>query len=102
VAEPKKIDELLRKFFKSSGAREASRISAFRQAFEVAAGADVASRTRVCGLRDGELTIEVEGSALLSELSCFRQDDLLESINASLSRERVRRIKFRLKGTGHV
>jgi hypothetical protein len=102
VSQPKKIDELLRRFMHTSGVKEASRIAGFRKAFEAAVGPEVAGQTRVCGLRNGELTVEVDGSALLAELSCFHQDTLIESINGTTSRERLRRIRFRLKGTGHV
>ena len=102
VAQPKKIDELLTKFLRTSGVREAARISQFRKAFEAAAGPEVADRTRVCGLRDGQLTVEVDSSALLAELSCFRKDAILEAINETVAKAGLRAIRFRLRGTGHV
>ena len=62
---------------------------------------------RVCGLRRGELTVEVDGSALLGELQGFLADQLLEALTAELPPGRdparcIRKIRYRLKGMGHV
>ncbi len=59
-----------------------------------AAGEQIASGTRVVGLRNGVLTIGVNSSPLLSELSSFHSERLLEAIQAKLGK-RIRDLKFK-------
>ncbi len=76
-----------------------SRVS---QAVEEALGERLAPHVEVSGFRKGTLTIEVDSPALLSELRGFRSDELRLACNERLDKEKIARIVFRMRGTGHV
>jgi len=57
------------------------------------AGERVARHSRATGFRDGVLTVEVEGSAWMHELS-FLSRELVRRVNDHLGAEVVREVKF--------
>ena len=59
----------------------------------VVAGPRIAGRTRAIAFRDGALTVEVEGSAWMHELSYLKRQ-LIEAINREIGAARVRDIRF--------
>ncbi len=58
------------------------------------AGEPIASGTRVMNLRNGVLTVGVSSSPLLSELSAFHSERLLEALQAKLGK-RIKDLKFK-------
>lgn len=58
-------------------------------------GDPVASRTRVVDLNSGELTVEVNSAALLTELSTYYRKDILESLHQSEEFRGIQKIRFR-------
>ncbi len=57
------------------------------------AGERIAKRTRATGFREGTLTVEVEGSAWMHELS-FLKRELVRRANQHLGAEIVRELRF--------
>jgi hypothetical protein len=120
ASQPRRIDGLLDQFFRQSGLGHGSRFAAIRLAY-TAVTRDMAEpalreHTAVAGWQRGTLTIEVANSALLAELSSFDSDQLLLRINRELetggdnprggrprgARILVQRLRFRLRGMGHL
>jgi len=65
-----------------------------RELWASIAGEPIVSGTRVMGLRNGVLTVGVSSSALLSELSAFHHERLLEALQAKHGK-RIRDLKFK-------
>ncbi|HVY61113.1 MAG TPA: DUF721 domain-containing protein [Planctomycetota bacterium] len=86
------IGDLLAGFMAANQVGRAIARETLEAAWRDAVGAEVAGMTRVRGLRDGVLTVEVNASGLLQELSTFYKGSIL----AALKRPEVREISFRL------
>ncbi|NOX56326.1 MAG: DUF721 domain-containing protein [Planctomycetes bacterium] len=69
-----------------------------QEAWKEAAGAKLAQRTRVLGIRDGVLRVGVAHAALLSELESFHKQDILQRIRGIRPDFRIRDVKFLLRG----
>ena len=69
-----------------------------QEAWKKAAGAKLARRTRVLGIRDGVLRVGVAHAALLSELESFHKQDILQRIQGIRPDFRIRDVKFLLRG----
>jgi predicted nucleic acid-binding Zn ribbon protein len=65
-----------------------------RELWSEVAGEQIAAGTRVVGLRNGVLTIGVNSSPLLSELSAFHYERLLEALQAKHGK-RIKDLKFK-------
>ncbi len=65
-------------------------------AWAKAAGEQLSSETKPATLRKGVLTVEVRSTALLHELSGFRQDELLSRVLAADETGRIKELRFRL------
>jgi predicted nucleic acid-binding Zn ribbon protein len=63
------------------------------------AGAAIASRTKVQGIRNGILHITVDNSSLLQELEGFHKRSLHERLTTEHSDLRIRDLRFRLQST---
>jgi predicted nucleic acid-binding Zn ribbon protein len=58
------------------------------------AGEKIAAQTRVLGLKNGVLTVGVATSPLLSELSAFHHENLLDQLRARQGTA-IRELRFR-------
>lgn len=97
---PRHAGDLLRGLMREVGSRAGrSRVSS---AVEDAVGEHLAPHVDVAGFRKGTLTIEVDSPALLAELRGFRSEEIRLTCNERLDLEKIARIVFRLRGTGHV
>jgi hypothetical protein len=67
-------------------------------AWERAAGADVAKRTRVVGVTRDTVTVSVESAALRQELESFREDELMGRLQREFTRRRIGKFRWVLKG----
>lgn len=95
--EPQPLGEVLSRLMALRGY---GRVRGGRQLADVwraAAGAKIASRTRVLGLKHGVLQIGVSNAALLSELTSFHRHSLLESLRQCGREHGIRDLKFRLR-----
>lgn len=68
------------------------------EAWNLAAGAEVAARTRVVGVTRETLTVSVESAALRQELESFREDDILARLQSGPGRRRIAKVRWVLKG----
>ena len=91
------IGDLLAGFLKTSPIGRAVAREDLEGAWRAAVGPEIAGSTRVRGLRDGVLTVEVGSSALLQELATFCRAEILASLRAGERGARdVRELTFRL------
>jgi hypothetical protein len=67
------------------------------QAWNSAAGTDLARHARPVRFERGELFVEVDSSAHFQELVAFTGEGYRERANAELGEPRIRRVTFRLK-----
>lgn len=113
AGQPRKAEELLPGLLKSLGLDRGTDYLEVARAFDRALArvlgrrSDDALPARVCGLRRGDLTVEVDSSALLGELQTFHAEQLLAAVLAELppgqaKSHPIRKIRYRLKGMGHV
>ena len=66
--------------------------------WKTVAGDEVATKTRIKGIKRGVLQIAVFNAPLLSELVSFQQTELLEELQTRHPELKIRRLKFRLQG----
>lgn len=92
---PETLAEILGRLFTARGwGRRQGRLH-LEKAWEDAAGPEIASRTRVQGMRRGVLEVTVGNAVLLQELTSFHKRGLLEKVRAKLTTVVVTDIKFR-------
>jgi len=91
---PEPLGPVLRRVVRDLRLEERSREGALADAWERAAGPDLAGRARPVEFRRGLLTVEVEGASLLQEVRGFRAKALLESLRGRPGGDRVREIRF--------
>jgi predicted nucleic acid-binding Zn ribbon protein len=96
--EPAALGEVLSRLFALRGYGRPQAQRQLHEAWNRAAGAELAPQTRVLVLKQGVLHVGVANSALLSELTAFRKPELLEGLQAAAPQLRVRDIKFKLRG----
>ncbi len=68
---------------------------ALAQAWDEAAGPEVASQTRVRGLRRGVVTIEVDSGPLCHRLASFQREELLLALKERVRETEILDLRFR-------
>jgi len=97
ACEPHAIGDLLASFIATTPAGRALAREALEEGWREAVGPEVASATRVRGMRDGVLGVDVASSALLQELSTFYRSSILAALKKSTGALReVRDVSFKL------
>ena len=92
---PEKIGEILSRLFTAKGwGRKQDRLR-LELAWAEAVGPDLASRTRVGGLRRNVLDVEVKNAVLLQELTHYHKRHLLESLRKNLPGMTIADLRFR-------
>ena len=91
------MQEALSAFLAKSGLAAKLSDGAVMSAWRRAAGEELSRRARAMRFREGELLIEVESAAHLSELQNFTGESLRQAANARLGAERIRRVTFQLQ-----
>lgn len=97
--DPRALGDVLSHLFALRGYGRARADRALHDLWRQAAGEQIATRTRVLGLRNGVLQVGVSNAALLGELAAFHRPSLLEALQRSAPDGSIRDVKFRLKGT---
>ena len=93
------IQDALQVFLKEAGiTRSHGIVVAVFRAWETAVGRELAKRARPVRFYRGELTIEVDSSALLFEFVSFTGEGHREHINETLERKLVHRMIFKQRG----
>jgi len=80
--EPKRIGEVVSSIVKGPARKAARAISLAERRWQEVVGPEIAAHTRVLGFSRRVLTIGVDSSALLAELSGFYRGGLLESLQS--------------------
>lgn len=91
---PEPVGPVLKRLLKGLRLEERNREGALASAWESAAGAELAGRARPVSFRQGLLTVEVEGAALLQEVRGFRARSILAAIRGLAGGGGVREIRF--------
>ncbi len=94
MKKPRPLGELVREFMEVSGLSRRAEQAHVEAAWRKVAGPEVASRTRLLGVKRYVVTIEVGSPALLSELSGFKKADLTRRMQAELPDQLVKELKF--------
>jgi len=89
------LQEALSTYLRETGLTRRRSESPVYDAFDTAAGTDLARRARPVRFARGVLTVEVDSSSHLHELETFRGEDLRARTNAVLGRPDVRKIAFK-------
>ena len=93
---PEQIGTVLRRVMRGAGPAAARRQGRLVEAWNRAAGPDLAADTRPTALQHGVLVVEARSSALVAELQAFRREELLSRLLAADPTGRVTGLKFRL------
>jgi predicted nucleic acid-binding Zn ribbon protein len=92
---PESVGEVLRRLFPEVRPAAVRRRHAIADAWERAAGPDLAGETRPATLQRGVLVVEVRSAALLAELQGFRTAELLARLVEAEGSGRVTGLRFR-------
>lgn len=94
--QPQTIGESLNEYLQASGLARAAEASAVFSAWRDSVTDEIARHTRVLGLRNNVLAVEVDSAALLQELSTFYRSQILEALKRKLSRSFICDVRFLL------
>ncbi len=95
LGDPAPIGELLPAVLRSlRGA--AGPVDRLRKAWGDVVGPVVASRTRVAGIENGQVRVEVASAALKHDLSTFRQPEIVKGLTERLPDLGIRGVSYRL------
>ena len=78
--------------------KQGALLAEMRRRWGGAVGPGVAAKTRVAGLREGVLEIDIASSALKHHLSTFGREEILGRLNEGLAGNPVRGLRFRVGG----
>ena len=81
---------------RSIGFRKRKSLSELEDIWRECVGCEASRHTRVGGFRAGVLTIEVDSSARLQELSNFYRDEILEKLREKSKKLHIAGLKFKL------
>jgi predicted nucleic acid-binding Zn ribbon protein len=95
---PTRVDAVLAEVLEKSGVRKQVERIGILELWPEIVGEQLARVTRVRGLDEDALFVEVRSSAWLMELSLMK-DDFLERVNARLGEDALERIVFVLAET---
>ena len=95
---PTRVDKVLAEVLEKSGVRKQVERIGILELWPEIVGEQLARVTRVRGLDEDALFVEVRSSAWLMELSMMK-DDFLERVNARLGEDALERIVFVLAET---
>ncbi len=95
---PTRVDTLIAQVLEKSGVRKQVERIGILELWPEIVGEQLAKVTRVKGLDEDALFVEVRSSAWLMELSMMK-DDFLERVNARLGDDALERIVFVLAET---
>jgi len=97
--QPERIGKILTRIMARQGFQRQISQEVLVTAWETAVGENIAGQTRLGGLRRGTLEIFVRHKIFEQELS-FRQVELVQALNAALGENKIKRLKFSMRGRG--
>jgi hypothetical protein len=94
ASDPERLSDVLGRLFAARGYGRLQADSELQELWKSVAGHQVAAETRVLGLKNGVLSIGVNSSPLLSELSAFHKEHLLIALQQRRG-QAIRDLRFR-------
>ncbi len=91
------LGDALSEYLDSSGVLRRKKAGPALAAWDEAVGPELAQKARAVSFRRGELIVEVDNTALLSELRGFAAEDLRTRADALLEGGTIRKLTFKLK-----
>lgn len=91
------MEDAVKTWMRASGLSSRVRHGRVYEAWNAAAGMDLARHARPVRFERGELCVEVDSAVHLHELANFTGENLRALANARLGRPEIKRIAFRLK-----
>lgn len=91
-----KLGDVLGKYLQDSGLAALIANDKLKTCWEEAAGRQILAHTRLMGIRNQILFVEVDSSPRLQELKCFLKPQILQQFQHSYSRVFIRDINFTL------
>jgi hypothetical protein len=85
----RRLADVIAEVMKSAAMPRKGEPTQLREAWERAAGMDVAKRSRPLGLRNGELTVSFESPALRQEVEAFRKGEILSRLRTEFPGRRI-------------
>ena len=95
---PRHLSAALTELISLRGLARAGEAAELESVWRELAGAVVAAKTRVLGVKRGVLQVGVSNAPLLSELVSFHRESLLRKLQQQHASLKIRDLKFRLKG----
>ncbi|MEM6671250.1 MAG: DUF721 domain-containing protein [Planctomycetota bacterium] len=92
-----RLGDALNEYLDQSGLLRRRRAAPALDAWDEAVGPKIAERARAVSFRRGELLVEVDNTALLSELRGFAAEDIRTRADALFEGGTIRKLTFRLK-----
>jgi predicted nucleic acid-binding Zn ribbon protein len=89
------IQDLIDRWLKTSKAPERLRDRSLHHRWREVVGEEIAARTRPIQVRSGELMVEVNSPALLTELSTFYRQEILAALRQQEGCRGIHAIRFR-------
>lgn len=94
--DPVLVKHVIEKVLKKLNPKNKERL---KKLWETAAGPELSRHTRLASLRKGRLTVEVENSSWLYEMTVRHKPRLLKELQSDLGEKKLKELRFRL-GTG--
>ena len=94
----KRFGDVMKKLLRAKRFYQKSKYGPLVTAWEEVAGEEIASCTRIAGYEHGRLTIQVDSSVLMQELSGFLKSALLQELRRTPAGQDVVGIRFTLAG----
>src|SRR3989304_4279345 len=91
--DPVLVRHIIEKVLKKLNPRNKERLN---KLWETAAGPELSRHARAASLRKGRLTVEVENSSWLYEITVRHKPRLLKELQAGLGEKKLKEIRFRL------
>lgn len=96
IGDPAPIQELLPSVLRGLKGTATGPVEQVRQAWAALVGPEVASRTRVAGLENGRVRVEVASAPLKHDLATFRNADLVRALKERLPTLGIRDVSYRV------
>ena len=96
VGEPAPIHEVVPSVLRGLTGSATGPVERARKAWGEVVGLEVASRTRVAGVENGRVRVEVASAALKHDLATFREADVLRGLKERLPDMGIREVSYRV------
>jgi len=96
--DPKPLREILPRLLKEVLGPRGKARDRLREAWSEVVGAADAQRTRLVGVEDGVLTVEVASAALKHDLEFFRREEVLSGLREKLPALALQKVRYRAGG----